>query len=61
MGRTGKNNFDQLKGHQVIARFNSEKRNLISHTSKHRGMRSVFEGNVECILDLPIMKKKRKI
>jgi len=62
MGRTGKEPFDRLEGYQVIARFNKEKdRKLIYHTGHHRGQRSIFEDNIECILEYPIMIKSREI
>ena len=61
-GEVGRNTFDQLEGYQVIARFNKEKeRELISHTGKHRGQRSIFEGNVECILEYQIMRRIRNL
>ena len=59
-GQVGRNIFDKLEGYQVIARFYRERdRKLIRHTSGHRGQRSIFEGNVECILEFQIMSKVR--
>lgn len=61
-GAVGRNTFDRLEGYQVIARFNQEKdRKLIRATAKHRNQRSIFEGNVECILEYQIISKKRNL
>lgn len=51
-----------LKGYQVIARFEKEiSRETIRLGSRPRGRRSVFEGNVECILDLAIKTRVRRL
>ena len=63
MAEIGRNYFDQLKGYRVIVRFNKLAKTIkkISNTGRHRGFRSHFEGNVECILDLPIKLRTRKL
>lgn len=62
MARTGRDPFDALKGYQVIARFESEaSRSTIRLGPRHRGRRSVFEGNVECRLDLAIKTREQKL
>ena len=58
----GKEVFDRLQGYQVVARFENEsRRDLVKLTGKHRGQRSVFEGNVECILEFQIKTKEHKL
>jgi hypothetical protein len=62
MGRTGDQHFDVLKGPQVLVKFEQEKeKRVVSSTGRHRGSRSVFEGNVECILEYAIYKTVHKL
>ncbi len=62
-GRVGKEPFDKLKGYRVIVWFENEtkRESRINRTGRHRGFRSTFEGNVECILDLAIKVKETKL
>jgi len=63
MGRTGDQPFDELKGPRVLVKFEQEKdrKEDVSSTGRHRGSRSVFEGNVECILEYAIYKTVHKL
>ena len=63
MGRTGDQPFDELKGPRVLVKFEREmnRKEGVSSTGKHRGFRSIFEGNVECTLEYAIYKTVRKL
>ncbi|MEA2074302.1 MAG: hypothetical protein U9O85_00970 [Euryarchaeota archaeon] len=63
MGRIGDQPFDELKGPHVLVKFEQEKdrKKAVSSTGRHRGFRSVFEGNVECILEYAIFRTVRKL
>ncbi len=63
MGRTGDQPFDELKGPHVLVKFEQEKNRKegVSNTGRHRGHRSVFEGNVECTLEYAIYKTVHKL
>ena len=63
MGAIGDQPYDELRGPLIIVRFIWEKERIggVSATGKHRGFRSVFEGNVECTLEAPIFRKEHKL
>jgi len=63
MGRIGDKSFDELKGPRVLVKFEQEKntKKVVSSTGRHRGLRSVFEGNVECTLEYAIYKTVHKL
>ena len=63
MGRIGDQSFDELKGPRVLVKFERERdrKEGVSGTGRHRGLRSVFEGNVECILEYAIYKTVHKL
>jgi len=63
MGRTGDQPFDELKGPRVLVKFEREtnRNEGVSSTGKHRGFRSIFEGNVECTLEYAIYKTVHKL
>ncbi len=63
MERIGDQPFDELKGHHVLVKFEKETDRMggVSATGSHRGFRSVFEGNVECILEYAVFRKVRNL
>lgn len=63
MGRIGDKSFDELKGPRVLVKCEREtdRREGMSSTGRHRGFRSVFEGNVECTLEYAIYKTVHKL
>lgn len=63
MGRIGDHPFDELKGPRVLVKFRREtdRKEAVSGTGRHRGFRSVFEGNVECLLEYPIYRTVHKL
>lgn len=63
MGRIGDQPFDELKGPRVLVKFEREagRKEGVNSTGKHRGFRSVFDGNVECALEYAIYKTVHKL
>lgn len=60
--RLGDQRGDLLKGEQILAIFKKEeRRKLTGSTGHHRGNQSVFEGNVECVLEFQFRKKIHKL
>lgn len=63
MGQTGDKPFDELKGPRVLVKCEREtdRREGMSSTGRHRGFISVFEGNVECTLEYAIYRTVHKL
>ena len=63
MGEIGDQPLDELQGPRVLVKFEKEPDRMsgVSATGRHRGLRSVFKGNVECILEYAVFRKVHKL